>query len=272
MSKTISILGIGWLGFPLALDLIAKGYQVKGSTTSLMKIRKLKQKGIQPYHIIVKENGIAGEIKEFLEESEVLIINIPPGLRGNPDINFVAKIKNLIAPINKSTVKQLLFVSSTSVFEDLEDFPIINDTTTPLASKNAGKQLIQAESLLTDTKSFQTTILRFGGLFGPNRHPATMLSGKTDLKNPKAPVNLIHQQDCIGVINAILNKDIWGETFNAAYPDHPEKETYYTKICEQMGLPIPQYDYETVSKGKIISAALLMEALEFEFKFNLYSI
>ena len=270
--KKISILGIGWLGLPLAMHLITKGYQIKGSTTSLMKLKKLKQKGIQPYHIILKENKVAGEIDEFLDESEILIINIPPGLRSNPDIDFVAKIRGLLKPVEKSSVKHVLFVSSTSVFEDQEGFPIIQDTTVTNASKNAGKQLIATEELLRQNNKFATTIIRFGGLFGPDRHPATMLSGKTNLKNPEAPINLIHQQDCIEIIATILEQHYWEQTINAAYPDHPQKEVYYTSICKQMDLPIPQYDKETASKGKIINTDKIIKELNYEFKKDLYTI
>lgn len=271
MNNKISILGIGWLGLPLAMHLIAKGYQIKGSTTSLMKLKKLKQKGIQPYHIILKENEVVGEIDEFLEESEILIINIPPGLRSNPDIDFVAKIRGLLKPIEKSSVKHVLYVSSTSVFEDQENFTIIQDTTMPNASKNTGKQLIATEKLLKQKNKFATTILRFGGLFGPDRHPATMLSGRSNLKNPEAPINLIHQQDCIGIIDTILEQNHWGETLNVAYPDHPQKEAYYTSICKQMDLPIPQYDREIASKGKMICSIQVENNLKYKYIRDLYN-
>mgnify|MGYP003615968040 CR=1 FL=1 len=39
----ISILGCGWLGFPLAQKLIETGYEVKGSTTSESKLEALKK-------------------------------------------------------------------------------------------------------------------------------------------------------------------------------------------------------------------------------------
>ena len=37
------------LGYPLALDLLDRGYDLKGSTTTPSKIVKLKQLGITPY-------------------------------------------------------------------------------------------------------------------------------------------------------------------------------------------------------------------------------
>ncbi len=45
--RKTSILGIGWLGFPLAKKLIKIGYNVKGSTTSESKLENLKTNNIK---------------------------------------------------------------------------------------------------------------------------------------------------------------------------------------------------------------------------------
>lgn len=57
-NNKISILGIGWLGFPLAKKLIEIGYDVKGSTTSESKIEVLKTNNIQPFQIELYEDEI----------------------------------------------------------------------------------------------------------------------------------------------------------------------------------------------------------------------
>ena len=49
----ISILGCGWLGFPLAKALITKGFSVNGSTTSVEKLPILENSGISPFLINV---------------------------------------------------------------------------------------------------------------------------------------------------------------------------------------------------------------------------
>ncbi len=265
MSKQISILGTGWLGLPLAKTLVEENYTIKGSTTSENKLKTLSENDIIAYQIALTEDGPTGDITSFLSGSDILIINIPPGLRRNPEINFVAKIRTLLPHIEKSTVKNVLFVSSTSVFADLEGFPLISDETAPNTTSNAGKQLIEVEQLLQNNTHFKTTILRFAGLFGPSRHPAKMLSRRSNIKNPKAPVNLIHLDDCIGVVKKIIEIQSWGHIFNASYPDHPEKANYYRTVCKKMGLPTPDYDFETASKGKIINSHKVQETLKYIF-------
>src|SRR5689334_18565542 len=105
----VSILGCGWLGFPLAEALIKNGFSVKGSTTSESKMDALRTSGIDPFLITVSEDGIEGDINSFLNDSEILIIDIPPKLRGDNKENFIAKITNLSSFIENGGVKKVLF-------------------------------------------------------------------------------------------------------------------------------------------------------------------
>jgi 3-hydroxyisobutyrate dehydrogenase-like beta-hydroxyacid dehydrogenase len=50
-SSSISILGYGWLGKPLAKKLADMGFSIKASTTTIDKLAELEQSGIQPFHI-----------------------------------------------------------------------------------------------------------------------------------------------------------------------------------------------------------------------------
>ena len=268
--KNISILGCGWLGLPLAKSLLEKGFSVKGSTTTLEKISVLNDFGISAFQIEISENNIHGNISSFLENSEILIIDIPPKLRGNQPENFVRKMENVIPFIAKSSIKKVLFISSTSVYPDLllneENKNIITEETIAQPNLENGKQLLEVETLLQKNLNFKTTILRFVGLIGDNRQPIRSLSGKTNLENLGAPVNLIHQNDCIGIIEAIIEKDIWNETFNAVAPFHPSRKEYYTQKAIELNLPVPAFENSTVNFGKKISSAKVASVLEYNFQ------
>ena len=93
----IGIIGCGWLGLPLAKTLILNNYKVKGSTTTKNKLEILKKEGIEPYLIEITENSISESIKSFLNELDILIINIPPKIRKNSEVNYSNKIQNIIA-------------------------------------------------------------------------------------------------------------------------------------------------------------------------------
>lgn len=270
--KQISILGCGWLGLPLAKRLIEKSYAVKGSTTSENKLSTLENAGINPFLVEVEEKEVSQNIDSFLAESEILIIDIPPKLRSaDPNSEkkvFVEKIKNLIPSIEKSTIKKVLFVSSTSVYGDDNDF--ITEETHPNPETESGKQLLLAEDILQKNQNFETTILRFGGLIGEDRHPVKFLAGKENLENPDAPINLIHQNDCISTIEEIIIQSKWNEIFNAVAPFHPTREEYYTQKAVEMNLSLPKFGSEKSNIKKTISSERIQNVLNYQFQLTNY--
>ncbi|MQP51428.1 MULTISPECIES: SDR family oxidoreductase [unclassified Flavobacterium] len=274
----ISILGCGWLGLPLAKSLLSKGYEVKGSTTSESKLDVLKNAGISPFQIQLEEHQIIGNIEEFLKETHVLVIDIPPGLRRETstsnEMTFVNKVKTLIPIIEKSGVQKVVFVSSTSVYGDSKNFSTaleVTEETTPNPDTESGKQLVISETLLQSNAHFKTTVIRFGGLLGDDRHPVKFLAGRTNIENPEAPVNMIQREDCIGIIEKALDfaRDDnweWNQTFNAVSPQHPTRKAYYHKKAEILNLPLPTFAENSESKGKIISSKKVETILGYSFQ------
>ena len=202
--------------------------------------------------------------ESFIAKSAILIINIPPKLRGNEKENFVAKIQNLIPFIENSSVKKIIFVSSTSVYAD--DNSIVTEKTVCSPKTESGKQLVVVENILQTNENFKTTVLRFGGLIGNNRHPIRFLAERTNIENPESPVNLIHQDDCIAIILKIIVNDIWDETFNAVAPFHETRKDYYTKKAIEFGLTPPEFNYSKKSIGKLINSDKLIQKMGFVFK------
>lgn len=251
MKNTVGIMGCGWLGLPLAKSLIQAGYHVHGSTTNKDKLDTLEQEKIKPFMVILGEESVTGSITEFLDRLDVLIINIPPKLRGNNNESYVLKMKFLHNQIGKSSIKKILFVSSTSVYGAAEGE--VTEDTPPMPVTESGRQLLEAEKIFQNDKSLQTAIIRFGGLIGPDRHPVTMLSGKEGLTNGNDPVNLIHLYDCIHLIKTVIENNWWNQIFNGVYPDHPLKRDYYSHIADKNSLSRPQYLPSEFNKiGKII--------------------
>jgi nucleoside-diphosphate-sugar epimerase len=259
----ISILGCGWLGLPLAKALLENEFSVKGSTTSVEKLSVLENLGIQPFQIELSQTKIQGEVDSFLENSRILILDVPPKLRGSEKENFVSKIKNVIPFIEKSAVEKVLFISSTSVYG--EDNSLVTEETELNPDTESGKQLVQVEQLLQSNSNFKTTILRFGGLIGEDRHPIKFLAGRKNIENPNAPINLIHQEDCIGIILEILQLDSWNETFNAVTPFHPSRKEYYTQKAVDLNLELPEFNAENSRFGKTILSLKVEMVLGYSF-------
>jgi nucleoside-diphosphate-sugar epimerase len=262
--KNISILGCGWLGFPLAKALLAEGFNVKGTTTSPSKLSDFEQAGIASYVVNLTSEAIVGDIDAFLENTAVLIIAIPPKLRGPEPDRFDLKIDLLIPLIENAGIENVLFISSTSVYG--ENNTIVTEEHVLNPDTESGKQLVVVENNLQKNTHFKTTVLRFGGLIGENRHPIKFLAGRENIENPDAPINLIHQKDCIGIILKIIEQEAWYETFNAVCPFHPSRESYYTQKAIEYELPLPKFRAENTIIGRTIVSDKIIEKLGYTFK------
>ena len=260
-------MGCGWLGEPLAESLIAKKHRVKGSTTTESKIPQLSEKGIEAHLLKLDPEMHCNDCKSFWE-SEVLVLNIPPG-RGKDNIieYHLAQIRSVIDRLKSSEISQVVFISSTSVYPKLPGVVKESDALEGKAGRASGNALIRAESMLMDEKSFSTTVLRFGGLYGYDRHPAKYMAGKTNLDRGKAPVNLIHRDDCIRIIEQIIEDKITGEIFNAVSDGHPPREMYYSTIAKEMGLVPPTFKEDTEKDYKVVSNRKLKQRLNYHFKY-----
>lgn len=259
--NSISIIGCGWLGLPLAKYLIKKKYKVKGSTTKVEKLNLLKEEGIEPFCIHLKPDAIDNSWKNFFL-SELLIVNIPPG----KDNLYLLKMENLITCIrNSDAIKYIIFISSTSVYPENnstidEHFDISNTSDTNI-------QLLKAENLFKNLKDIQCTIIRLAGLIGPKRNPGRFLADKKDIPNGMSPVNLIHLDDCIGIITAVIEQNFWNDVINGVCPHHPEKIIFYKKATEMMQLNVPSFKVEK-NKYKIISSGKVAKSLKYNFIYN----
>ena len=241
----VSVLGCGWLGKELAISLINRGCIVKGSTTSEEKIADLKSVGIQPSLVdISKENKLTSFLK-----SEVLIIAITS--------KSIDDFKRLISEIEKSTIKKIVFISSTSVYPSLNKEMTEEDETvdSPLAT---------IEKLFINNTNFKTTIIRFAGLFGGSRHPGNWFSEKK-VPNPNGFVNMIHREDCIAIIEKIIENNTFGEVFNACSNHHPTRKEFYINARKSLGKSLPEFD-NTTTAYKIINSDKLTKQLNYQFK------
>ncbi|MGQ7869448.1 NAD(P)H-binding protein [Sunxiuqinia sp. sy24] len=259
--KRISILGCGWLGFPLAEQLLVKGFQVKGSVTSRLKLKKLKAAGIEPYRLVLDVDKVQLKDQTFFD-TDLVIVAIPPKREEFIETIFPAQIKQLVKLLEEFKVPQVMFISSTSVYNELNGE--VREDNVLLPQKSSGKALVVAELLLTQNPHFKTTVLRFGGLVGADRNPARFLSRKTTAISGSKPVNLIHLDDCLQIIQTIIDKDLWGETLNACCPVHPSRQEFYEKASAVSGMPAPAFQNEQ-SPYKLVDSSKLIHLLDYQF-------
>lgn len=245
---------MGWLGFPLGKFLAKNSYHVKGSTTTAAKVKVINETGAKGYLMTLPDLGNSGDFFE----TDIVIISVPPSIKGYDKV-----IQSLLNQTVQHQIPWVIFVSSTSVYPNTGGL-VREEDAENIASAHSGVRLLEVEDLFRNNPEFDTTIIRFAGLYGPSREPGRFLAGKTAVKGPDIPVNLIHLDDCIGVINKVIEKDARRQTFNACAPNHPNRKDFYIKACSSQGLEPPLFSEEP-APFKIIDSGKLMDKLQYEF-------
>lgn len=264
MSFSVSIVGCGWYGWPLAQRLQNLGWQVKGSKSTQAGVDALRASGVEGY-LLRLDPGPVSEVDEALFTADTLIVNIPPSRRPDVERYHCEQMRALAQLIEHSQITRVLFISSTSIYPDINRIVTERDQLPP--EKASGRALLRVEYMWRTRSQVDTTVLRFGGLVGGERNPGRFLAGKHDVKNGDAPVNLIHLDDCITITQEIIRQGVWGEILNACCPQHPTRRSFYRAAAEKAGLDVPSFADESATTFKQVDSSLLMRRLGYEFRY-----
>ncbi len=256
--QTVSVMGCGWLGLPLAEFLLSRDFLVKGSTTSVEKLNLLAEKGIQPYLLQLSPqipDQQQTELRDFLD-TDILIINIPPRTHLQGAGFHVSQVSQIMSMLYAARTK-VIYVSSTSVYPDE------NQTATEDSAVIADNAMVQAEKTVS-AQSQKPTLLRCGGLMGYGRIPGKYVAGKT-INTGNIPVNFVHLDDVVQIIYEIIRQEKWGEIYNVVAPQHPIRKEVYAQNVKELGFEPPIYDDSQTPAYKIIDGSKLVRELHYSF-------
>ncbi|GAB3333005.1 SDR family oxidoreductase [Larkinella ripae] len=263
--ETISILGCGWLGFPLAEALLDQGYVVKGSSTSKDKLPVFWKRGIKPYELRFNPEPEGDELTDFLT-TDALVIDIPPKAGKTGDDFHPRQIRAVAEALRKTgaNIPYTIYVSSTSIYPDLNREVVEEDVVQP--AQSLAPAFIEAEQTVLGLGN--STVLRFGGLLGYNRIPGRYVAGKQGLTTGAVPVNYIHRDDGVQIIKSFLEKPQPGQTFNVVAPEHPTREAVYRKNCDDFGFETPTFaEPPEPAPFKLVSPEKLIRTIGYAFQY-----
>lgn len=258
----IGILGCGWLGFPLAEVLIKQGYVVKGTSTSLEKVEKLKKIGVKSYHYLFNPKEISNS--SFFESIDTLVITIPFVKRGSQLINIESSMNSLVKVIENASIKKVIYLSSISVYDSQKG--LVDESYSCNPTSNSGIETLKIENQLSKG-DFIISHIRLGGLVGKDRHPIYSLSGKNFYKGNEL-INLIHQDDALGIILKVIKVfNTENMILNAVTPFHPSKKDYYSKIANLKNILPPKF-LKSENIKRIVDSNRVIALLKYKFKFS----
>lgn len=263
LKETVSIIGCGWLGLPLAKELVRSGYRVKGSTTSPEKEVLLRQEGIDAYWLQLNPEPV-GKLDELLQ-ADTLLIDVPPKAGKFGDDFHPKQIQHLIPAIQQSALKHIIYVSSTSVYP--AQSKTVTETDVVWPEQSSAPALVRTEQTIQEQLPDRiVTILRCGGLMGYDRIPGKYIAGKT-VDSGAVPVNYLHRDDALGISKQLILQKIAG-VFNAVAPGHPAREAIYRKSCADFGYALPTFvEPDKPVPYKVISPQKLIDTIVYAFTY-----
>ncbi len=257
----IAILGLGWLGLPLAEQLHGLGHEVIGAVSSPEKLRTYGHLPFGVCRVNVTEDKIKGDWESFLFDAEILIITMAPGKGETVEDVYPRQIDQLIH--NTPAQTKVIFTSSTGVYAN--EGKVVDETSPTKAQKSSGRAVKNAEDKLRSHFRENLTVLRLGGLIGPERHPGRFLAGKRHLRNEEAPLNLVHREDVMNIIEKIVEKSCWGELFNVCASLHPIRKAYYHKAATVLQLDLPMFKTSDKEDFKIVDNTKSKHVLQYDY-------
>lgn len=264
----ISIIGLGWLGMPLARALSAQGFEVMGTKTSNEGVLIAQRCGINAFQcqMTPEIECDAVDLAELLS-AEILIITLPASRAVSESGDYFKAIENLVDSAIASGVKRVIFTSSTSVYGDQN--AELNESGTLRPETAAGKCLANIEQWLHDLPNLTVDILRLSGLVGPDRHPGRFLAGRKALQNGSHRINLVHQEDVIRAIITLVSHPSSGSLYNLSASNHPRRDEYYPWVAAQLKLSPPQFIPDSrPAGGKVVNGEAICRELKFSYLYS----
>jgi nucleoside-diphosphate-sugar epimerase len=160
---------------------------------------------------------------------------------------------------------RVILSSSTGVWGD-EGGGIVTEETPTNPGREAGRVLVEAESLLQSHPKGPGAALRFAGLYGPDRLPRLddLKAGRPIAADPDSWLNLIHVDDAASVVCAVAAAATPRPLYVVS-DGHPVlRRDWYGHLAAITGSPSPTWDLSlprTRGADKRVDPSLLFHDL-----------
>jgi nucleoside-diphosphate-sugar epimerase len=239
----VLIVGCGYVGLPLGVELIRLGHEVFGLRRSATSETELKAAGIQPlFGDVTQPETLAKLPREF---DWVVNCVAAGGDVENYRQVYLQGTRNLIEWLGPNLPKKFVYTSSTSIYGQTDGSQVKESSPTEPLVETA-KILVATEKVLlvaaAQEKKFPAVILRVAGIYGPDRGHwfNQFLKNEARMEGDGSRfLNMIHRDDLIGCIIAALKNGRPGEIYNAADDEPVNQLHFFQWLAQALDKPLP---------------------------------
>lgn len=235
--RTRLIVGCGYLGSRVAKRWLAAGDRVLAVTRS--RAGDLAAKGIEP----IVGNVTDPESLRHPPEVDTLLwaVGFDRAEAASPRQVHVEGLARLLDRIPGAP--RVILSSSTGVWGDA-DGGVVDEETPPRPSREAGRVLVEAESLFAAHRLGTGVALRFAGLYGPGRLPrlSDLRAGRPIAADPDSWLNLVHVDDAARVVCGVADMDSARPLYVVSDGCPVRRRDWYARLADVAGCPPPSWD------------------------------
>jgi nucleoside-diphosphate-sugar epimerase len=266
----ILIVGTGDIGGHLAESLVQQGHDVWG-------VRRSNKPVAEGVTVISADVANAETLIDLPTELDIVVYSVASPVFSKEGYHnyYVKGLKNILKALKDQSPKRVIFVSSSSVYHHM-DGEWVDEISETKPSSFAGKEMLAAEGIL-NAANVPSTSVRFTGIYGPGRTRMIEQARHGGYCDPEPAVwtNRIHRDDCIGVLNLLIDKSLAGETLDNLYLATDDEPAPLFDVLEWMkdriGEVDPDNDVGEVSRrANRRCSNKRLRALGYEFKFVNY--
>ncbi|BBP46665.1 NAD(P)-dependent oxidoreductase [Thiosulfatimonas sediminis] len=240
----VLIAGCGDLGCQLGIQLKQQGHEVFGIRRNIDAL---------PDEITGIECNLFSPICELPNALDYVFYIVSAAKYKDNDYYqaYVLGVRNMLKALQNQKIKRFFFTSSTSVFAQ-SDGEWVNETSATEGHGFSTNRLLEGEELCNNS-SIPTTIIRFGGIYGPGRtHLIDLVrEGKAHcMENVWS--NRIHSADCTGIFTHLMTLDMQDSNkLDNLYIGVDNKPTPSCEVYEWLAeeLSVPEVEHKEPSEN-----------------------
>ena len=232
----VAILGCGYVGLELGRQLTEAGHDVVGVRRSDDGLTAIRDAGFDAVRADVTDMASLSAVPDV----DWLVYAASAGGRGVEAARaaYVDGLRTVAETFGTrgSPPDRLVYTSSTGVYGD-HDGDWVDESTTPDPATDRQRVLLEAEWVALESGPIDGTVVRFGGLYGPERY---RLEYYLDGPVTEGYLNSIHRNDAAGVVAHLLQTDRARDEVVLAVDDEPvSKWAFADWLADECGVARP---------------------------------
>lgn len=268
----ILVVGAGDIGGNLAINLAKTGHEV----WALRRSNVVLGEGVQMIQADVSEPETLLDMPDGVD---ILVYSVASPVFSKEGYHkyYYQGLRHVLNALKAQgqSPQHAFFTSSSSVYHQM-DASWVDENSPTEPTSFSGKELLKTEQVLA--KSFiPATSVRFPGIYGAGRNRMIEQARQGGYCDPSPEVwtNRVHRDDCVGILEFLINKVLNGEKIEPIYLASDSEPATLFDILEWMkdriGDVEPDYDLPEATRraNRRCSNKRLLEA-GYKFKFANY--